>query len=326
VTQSICACTAIASNYFAFARVLADSFHRFHPSVPLYILVADSPAHGAAPTGEHDRFVTLEELQMPRMERMLIRYDRKQVLTAVKPALLRHVLDCGYETAIYLDADMLVTANLDPVLNAVAGHAMTLTPHVGPAFAAAERLDLERALLFAGMYNAGFVGVTECDEARRFLDWWDRRLQTHCVDDIRAGLHFDQRWLDMAPALVGDLLLMRDPGVNVAYWNLPDLNVSSGPDGLLVNGTPLRLFHFSGFDPSQSQRVTRYVPSLRVEELGPVAGLFHQYAALLQAAGWNETRTRPWPWDGWLRLLRFVARRRTPFIRNPIDWLLSGHD
>ena len=254
---------------------------------------------------------------------MLIRYDCKQVLTAVKPALLRHVLDCGYETAIYLDADMLVTASLDPVLSAVAGHAMTLTPHVGAVFAAAERPDLERALLLAGIYNAGFVGVANCDQARRFLDWWDLRLRTHCVEDVRAGLHYDQRWLDMAPALVEDLFLLRDPGVNLAYWNLPDVNVCSGPDGLLVNGAPLRLFHFSGFDPSHPERVARYAPGLRVEELAPIDDLFRRYTGLLQAAGWSETHTQPWPWNGWLRLVRIAARQRTPYIRNPIDWLLG---
>lgn len=321
MTQSICACTAVAGNYIAFARVLADSLHRFHPSIPLHILVADSPANGAAPTGEHDRFVVLEELRMPRMKRMLIRYDCKQVLTAAKPALLRHTLDCGYETAIYLDADMLVTASLDPVLSAVAGHAMTLTPHLGADFAAAERPDLEQSLLFAGMYNAGFVAVTDCDPARRFLDWWGLRLHAYCVDDVRAGLHYDQRWLDMAPALVGDLFLLRDPGVNLAYWNLPDVNISGGPDGLLVNGAPLRLFHFSGFDPSRPDRVARYAPGLRMEESRPVADLFRHYAGLLHAAGWNETHTQSWPWDGWRRLFRHAVRLRTRFIREAMDRL-----
>ena len=58
MSQSICACTAVAGNYFAFARVLADSFHRFHPSIPLYILLADPPAHGAAPMGEQEHLVS----------------------------------------------------------------------------------------------------------------------------------------------------------------------------------------------------------------------------------------------------------------------------
>ena len=44
--------------------------------------------------------------------------------------------------------------------------------------------------------------------------------------------------------------LLRDPGFNVAYWNLPTRPVSrSATARWSSTATPLRLFHFSGFDP-----------------------------------------------------------------------------
>ena len=208
MTGGIGVCTCVAGNYLAFARVLADSFHRYHPDIPLHVLLADTPAFGETVKGPAVRIVRLEDLHIPDLGRMLIRYNRKQVLVAAKPALLSHMLESGYETAVYLDADMLVTASLEPVLREVAAHALSLTPHVGPAFATAERTDLERVLLLAGMYNGGFVGVTGREESRRFLAWWEERLRTHCIEDLSAGLHYDQRWLDMAPALVADLHLV----------------------------------------------------------------------------------------------------------------------
>ena len=321
MSKGIAVCTSVAGNYLAFARVFAASFQRYHPGIPLHILLPDGQTPGDTVEGAEVHMLRLEDLHIPALGRMLIRYDRKQVLVAAKPALLRHMLESGYQTAIYLDPDMLVTGSLDPMLEEVARHALSLTPHIGPRFATAERTDLERSLLLAGMYNGGVVGVTHCDESRRFLAWWEERLQTHCVEAVREGLHYDQRWLDMAPALVADLHLLRDPGVNVAYWNLPDLDVRAGRDGLLVNNAPLRLFHFSGFDPARPQRVSRYEPELKVEEADPVADLFRRYAALLNEAGWDETSKRPWPWDGWRRVPRSGARLLKLLSRNPLQWL-----
>jgi hypothetical protein len=314
--QGITVCTCVAGNYLAFARVLAGSLQRFHPGIPLHVLLADNQAPGETFQDTNVRVVRLGDLNVPGLRKLLLRYDCKQVLVAMKPALLRYMLESGYETVVYLDADMLVTASLDPVFQTVSGHSLSLTPHVGPAFAQAASNGFERTLLHTGMYNGGFVGVTNREESRRFLAWWEERLRTHCVEALRQGLHYDQRWLDMAPALVADLRLLRDPGCNVAYWNLPDLDVRAGRGEVLVGDSPLRLFHFSGFDPAQPEQVTRHAPALRVEEMGPAAELFRRYAALLDAAGWAETIRKPWPWDGWRKVLRRVRRRLS---RKPLD-------
>lgn len=309
MTKGIGVCTCVAGNYVAFARVLADSFHRYHPEIPLHVLVADSRVPEDIVKGPAVRVLRLGDLPIRSLWKMLLRYNRKQVLVATKPTLLRYMLETGYETAVYLDADMLVTASLDTVLQEASEHALSLTPHVGPDFAAAERKDLERALLLAGMYNGGFIGVTNREESRRFLEWWEERLRTHCIEAVREGLHYDQRWLDMAPALVSDLCLLRDPGLNVAYWSLPDR------DGALVNGAPLRFFHFSGYNPAHPQQVSHYLPNLRVDELGPLADLFHRYAALLREAGWDGTNARPWPWDRRRAVAHCLDR-----LRKRLNW------
>ncbi len=296
MNRKFCVCTAIAGNFVSLARVLTASFRQYHPDIPFYVLIADTATHSI----EHATTLRLQDLQIPGLNRMLIRYDRKQIVVAAKPALLRHLLDSGFQSVLYLDADMLVTASLDGPMEKVASHSLTLTPHLGPNTAGPDRTVLEQALLFAGMYNGGFVGASNSPETRRFLAWWEERLRTHCLEDVRAGFHYDQRWLDMAPAFVADLHLLRDPGVNLAYWNLPDFDSTA----------PIRLFHFSGFNPAIPNQVTRHQPSLRVDQLGPVAHLFSRYVNLLNEAAWPQTIHRPWPWDGWRSLFRRLIRYR----------------
>jgi hypothetical protein len=110
-------------------------------------------------------------------------------------------------------------------------------------------------------------------------------------------LHYDQRWLDFAPSFVTDLHLIRDPGINLAYWNLPDINSSIDGGHFLVNGVPCRLFHFSGFNPEFPEDVSRYVPGLTMEELGPYATLYAQYREQLISMGHEQVSLIPWRWE-----------------------------
>ena len=97
-------------------------------------------------------------------------------------------------------------------------------------------------------------------EGRRFINWWADRLRDYCYDDIPGGLFTDQRWVDLAPCLFEDIYVIRDPGYNIATWNLTHRNVAgSVENGLTVNGLPLRLYHFSGFDSgAQEAMLNKY--------------------------------------------------------------------
>jgi hypothetical protein len=305
--KRVAACTVFAANFAAMARVLRDSFHQFHPEIPFHMLLVGTKEEAGLLGGESAGVLGLHELRIPGLWKMLLRYERKQVLTALKPALIRFLLEQGYESVLFLDADLQVLATLDPVLQVVAEHSLTLTPHVGPAFALTGTPADAKPLLLAGVNNTGVVGVTNREESRRFVNWWEGRLRSHCLEDVRNGFHFDQRWADLAMGFVEDLHLLRDPGVNVAYWNLSQVKVRETPEGCTADGAPLRLFHFSGYSPARPEFVTRHIPGLRINQMGEAAELFRRYASLLEAAGWADVNERPWPWDGLRHQCRRVA-------------------
>jgi hypothetical protein len=107
-------------------------------------------------------------------------------------------------------------------------------------------------------------------------------------------MHLDQRWIDLVPALFDDFAVLRDAASNVAYWNLPERNVEVDGERVLIDGRPCRFFHFSGFSPDAPQRVTRHCPSLTMNDVAAAAPLFARYAALLRAAGFQETTSLPY--------------------------------
>ena len=62
----------------------------------------------------------------------------------------------------------------------------------------------------------------------------------------------------------------------------------------LVNGQPLRFFHFSGLDPAAPDVVSRHNYRLRVADVGDAAKLVDDYLALLRAAGHGTFKDAPY--------------------------------
>lgn len=289
--------TVVARNYLPFARVLARSLAAHHPEVPLFVLMADEPGGAFGPEVEPFRTVPLAAVGIPELRRFVFRYTRQQVIVAAKPYLLRWLLDHGFERAVFLDADILVLGDLGPLLAPAGARSILLTPHLLSPPVGPDRFARELAVLQAGVYNGGFVAVSGSASARDFLGWWQDRLFRHCQHAVAEGLHYDQRWLDLVPTLFDEVAVIHDPGANVAYWNLPERKVEVRGEAVSVDGRPGRFFHFSGFDPDQSEIVTRYSQLVTTADVGEAAPLFARYATLLLEAGWRETRAWPYAYD-----------------------------
>lgn len=270
--------TVFAGNYVSFARVLAESFRRHHPDVPFVGVLVDEAQWRFDAQGEGFPILELSELEIPRLDELVARYSRFQLAVAAKPFLLEQLLDGGYETALFLDPDMLVLGKLDELLNWARESPITVVPHLLEPLALPDGIDRELNVLQSGVFNGGVVGVTESVGARRFLGWWQDRIHRHCRHSLDEGLHYDQRWLDLTLAFFPELRPFRDPRFNVAHWNLPER---------LAHVDDWRLFHFSGYEPAQPSRVTRY--SNRVLMHDALRPLFEGYQASLEAAGCRET-------------------------------------
>lgn len=291
--------TVASTSHLSAARLLAESLHRVHPDVPFHVaVVGDIPdRHRNALVGWH--LHPLEALPLPDRQAMLFRYGRGAFMMSLKPSLVRLLLDRGHDAVLYLDADIQVLGDLSPVLRTVGSHALTLSPHLLGVRHDPARQAVERDLVRLGTYNAGVFGVRRCPEAYAFLGWWEARLRTHCRVAVEGGIHLDQRWLDLAPGFVADTHVLRDPGVNVAYWNLPDRTIDRSGGGWRVDGVPLRLLHLSGFDASDPEQLSRFCAGRPVATVGALARVCREYAASLVAAGYLEDQLLPWPGDTW---------------------------
>jgi hypothetical protein len=244
--------TSVSLNYLPKARVLAESLKRQHPEAGFHLVVSDElPAWLVQAPAPFDSIIHVEQLPLPQIKGWIFQHTLVELCTAVKGEACRWLADrYPEEPLFYFDPDIVVLGRLDSLLAQLHHADILLTPHLlEPDEELDAVLDNEVCALKHGIYNLGFLGLAPTPEGRRFIDWWAQRLNTLCYAEIDRGLFTDQRWVDLAPAFFPTVGVVRDPGCNVATWNLPRRQVTgSVAGGLQVNGHPLCFFHFSGFD------------------------------------------------------------------------------
>jgi glycosyltransferase involved in cell wall biosynthesis len=290
-------CTIVARNYLAAARVLARSFAEHDPGGTCWTLVIDDVEEEIDDDDEPFEVVRPAELAIDRWEEMVVGYDVLELSTAVKPWLVRHLLERrSAERVTYLDPDIEVFSSLAEVDELLRDHALVVNPHLTDPLPRDGRRPTETEILASGSFNLGFAGFASGPETSALLDWWAQRLATDCLVDPERGLFVDQRWMDFAPGLVGGLHVLRDPGYNLAYWNLPGREITRAGDGYgyAVNGRPLRFVHFSGYDPDVPDRLSTHQDRTDLASTPLLRELCDGYAAALTREGHEQWRERPY--------------------------------
>jgi glycosyltransferase involved in cell wall biosynthesis len=291
-------CTIIARNYLAQARVLALSYAEWNSGARCSVLLIDDP-DGSVPGGnEPFELLRPSDIEIERFDGMAAMFDVTELATAVKPQLLRHLLERDKEPVAYFDPDIRFFADIDEIARLTAQEGLVLTPHVAHESLPRDGLQpSELDLLASGTYNLGFISLAPSATAERLIAWWSERLRFDCVIDHALGVFVDQRWFDLIGSVVPHFHVLRDPGANVAYWNLHERKLRHEGSRYTVNGQPLRFFHFSGFDPRRPHVLSKHQNRLRLPDEPVIAELFASYAEALRAHGFESAGDKQWRYE-----------------------------
>ena len=289
-------CTIVARNYLGRAEVLAESFREHHPNGAVSVLIVDDRERSVeSRPGLYD-VVRPEDLSIPRFEGMAAMYDIVELCTAVKPWLLRHLLDTGDPVA-YFDPDICFYARVDGLVDLAREHQIVLIPHLANPLPDDGQRPHNQNVLAAGAYNLGFIALGPGEASGELLEWWSARLRFDCISEVANDYFVDQRWFDLVPGMFPTTALVRDPGMNVAYWNLHEHDLRVDADGRrLVGDAPLKFFHFSGFDPRTPDELSRHQTRFRLRDVPVVADLCREYAQRVVARA-SRFRRAEWPFD-----------------------------
>jgi hypothetical protein len=176
--------------------------------------------------------------------------------------------DC--EMVLYFDPDIVVFSDLDDLVEELSSASVVLTPHVlRPQEDMNAVLDHELWGLREGIFNLGFLGIRNCDEARRFIDWLIDRCREFCWDDRREGALTGQRWVNFAPVFFPTSRILHNPRFNVSSRNINQRELRGSFDqGVTVDGEPLGFFHFAVVERNMdAMMINKYAGSNRIPQM-----------------------------------------------------------
>jgi len=303
-------CTIIAKNYVAQARVLAHSFAEHHPTGRCFVLIIDEFDGYLDPAAEPFTIITPEQIGCLEFQEMALRYDVLELSTAVKPWLLRYLLGEGAPAITYLDPDIRIYSSLERLDELACAHGVVLIPHNTEPLPDDGARPNQIDILLAGVYNLGYVSLGAGPETDRLLGWWQQRLLNDCRVDPLNGYFVDQRWFDLAPALVSNCKIVRDPQYNTAYWNIHSRLFDHDGTGYTVNGQPLAFFHFSGFDPQLPDVLSRHQSRVLLSGDSALVRICDEYAKEVIGAGYLETKDWPYTYRMLPSGVEFSSRLR----------------
>src|ERR1039457_2397753 len=213
LNRGVYAFTSFTYSYLPKAMVLAETLKRFNPSWHLTAVISDrcpKELEGFDLSPFFDRVITIEELDLPPS--WIFKHDIVELCTAVKGPMLHKLLSEGAEKVIYFDPDIAVFNNLHYLDELLDNHSIILTPHqLEPEATTHAIKDNEICSLKHGVYNLGFIGVSNNGIGLAFSRWWRDRLLQFCYNDIPSGLFTDQKWCDLIPCFFDRVGIVKDP-------------------------------------------------------------------------------------------------------------------
>lgn len=331
--------TSFTWAYFARARVLSATLRAAHPEWRQVALVVDAPAQAAAEAlAPFDETIHATELGIQDIDAFLFRHTLIEACTALKPRTFERLLATGARAVVYLDPDIAVFHPLRSVLTALDAASIVLTPHQHRPNTEPQAIhDAERTARLYGIFNLGFAAIRNDPDGRAFAAWWRDRCETDCRDAPEEGLFTDQRYCDMAPALFDGVAILRDPGCNVASWNLSRRRPAvTGEGNIEVDEHPLAFYHFTKIGGVGDVMTQRYAQDEVPLEL---CAWWQRAVAAETIPGLAE---RPWAWDRfadatpiplalrrlWRADASLRARFASPFAAGPgslLEWARAEH-
>ncbi len=274
--MTIHAFTSFSFSYLNRARVLARTLKAQHPDWMLWAVLTDKAPEGFTfdlAAEDFDAVLTAEDLLGDDTDSWLFGHDVVEACTAVKGMASVAILGrTNCKKLFYFDPDIAVVNPMDEVVELLDAYSIVLTPHQTDPEPRARRMaiqDNEIGSLKHGVFNLGFVAIANDPEGRRFARWWDDRLRDWCHDRLDIGLFVDQKWCDLVPCFFDNVKVLRDPGYNVASWNLSNRRMHYDAAGTaLINDRPLRFYHFTKLGPVGDVMTQRYaMDNIEIYEL-----------------------------------------------------------
>lgn len=213
--------TVCSINQLPNAIVLGDSLKTHNPDYEFQIGLVDNQSN--IPTNFQSPYPIIEinSLIIKYFGEMSMRFTHEELLADCKPFFAEYFLQ-KTEKLVFIDCTSVIFQSISIISDILDHSTIILTPQLLFANAHPD----EKQILNSGIYHSGFIGFKKSDETLKFLKWWSDNTRTKGFKEMCKGLNADQLWLEHVPAMYEGVYILKEAGVNIGYWNLPERNIS----------------------------------------------------------------------------------------------------
>lgn len=213
--------TVCSINQLANAIVLGDSLKIHNPDYDFQIGLVDDES--AIPSFIQSPYpiIGVNKLNIKDFPEMSASYTYEEIVADCKPFFADYFLN-QTEKLIFIDCTSVIFQSISHIYTILDEANIILTPQLLFANIHPD----EKQTLNSGIYHSGFIGFKKSDETAKFLKWWGENTRTKGFKDMCKGLNADQLWLEHVPAMFDEVHILKEAGINIGHWNLPERNVS----------------------------------------------------------------------------------------------------
>jgi len=312
--------TSICMNYLPKALILGNSLKKHNDNVKFVVILVEREIPNDWPDIANDiidEVILAKDLGFIDFDKFIFKHSIVEASTSIKGQALCYLLENKDDKVVYIDPDIKIYKSLDELSNILDDEDIVLTPHLTmPETEEQDIIHNELSAMRHGIYNLGFLAVKKSKEGCKFAKWWRDRLSLFCYDDIPRGIFTDQRWVDLAPAYF-NVYILKNPGYNMAPWNLSTRKVEFQDGNLIVNDKyELVFFHYSGFDSGANEKVfDRYV-----QDKGDyIYTLRDEYVHEMNLFGQEELGKHSWSYNYYLNGAEINRNTRIIYRDNNLE-------
>ena len=137
--------------------------------------------------------------------------------------------------ATYLDSDLYVFHSPAALWQEIGAAPMAFVEHrFSPGYA--DKIEY-------GRFNVGWNTFDRSPVAKQALQWWAECCLEWCYDRIEGEKFADQGYLTGLERQFAGVHVLQYPGINLAEYNLDNLDLSLLADGPWANGSPVIYWH-----------------------------------------------------------------------------------
>ncbi len=183
------------------------------------------------------KLITLKEVEDQSLLKVKESRDIREYCWTLKPVLPLYILAKygNIEHVMLIDGDLFFFSNVSAVFEEWKGYSI---------FMCRQRTD-KRLEDRNGLFNSGFIGFKNDQNALSCLYWWKEKCIEWCYSKVEANRWSDQKYLDSWPAIFSGVKIINSLGIHAGPWNINGSHISVRNKNIYCDNGVLVAYHFA---------------------------------------------------------------------------------